>query len=169
MSKRLFVLLVVLMSLSLIGIIFVQAYYINNTVENEEKQFTFNVKKALSYVSSEIEKREFREFALIFQKEINTGKQIDTSNIRELLILSSSLFDIGLDSITIMRIINNRETRVVKNNLLDNPTISPEDLLQYDQITRSREIILETSYKDYAKRKPLRKRTSKNEILKILK
>ena len=34
MNKRLFVLLMVLMSLSLIGIIFVQTYYIDNSVKN---------------------------------------------------------------------------------------------------------------------------------------
>lgn len=191
MSKKLFVLLVVLMSLSLIGIIFVQAYYINNTVNNEEKQFTFNVKKALSYVSKEIEKREFRDFTLTLQKELNSGKQIDTSNFRQLLIyqenddsnetliyrnaimeenfkLSSSLFDIGLDSITIMRLINNRESRIVKDNPLDNVAVSPEALLQYDQTTRSREIIWETTYKELAGRRPIHKRTSKDEINSLL-
>ena len=33
------------MSLSLIGIIFVQGYWINNTVENNEEQFSFNAKQ----------------------------------------------------------------------------------------------------------------------------
>ena len=47
MNKKLFVLLVVLMTLSLIGIIFVQSYYINNTFKNEQDQFTFKAKKAL--------------------------------------------------------------------------------------------------------------------------
>ena len=51
-------LLVVLMSLSLVGIIFVQARYISDSVKNEEQQFTFNVKKALSFVSKDIERRE---------------------------------------------------------------------------------------------------------------
>ena len=45
MNKRVFLALVVLMSLSLIGIILVQAYYINNSLRNTEEQFNFNVKK----------------------------------------------------------------------------------------------------------------------------
>ncbi|NNF74236.1 MAG: two-component sensor histidine kinase, partial [Flavobacteriaceae bacterium] len=129
------------MSLSLIGIIFVQAYYINNTVENEEQQFTFNVQRGLSYVSKEIEEREFREWTIKFQ-EAFVGVDADSTSLRELLLiqdnddsnetliyknavleenykLSSSLFDIGLDSITIMRIINERETRVIKNDKED--------------------------------------------------
>ena len=54
MNKRLFALLVILMSLSLIGIIFVQAYYINNALETKEEQFTFNVKKALTYTTNQV-------------------------------------------------------------------------------------------------------------------
>ena len=51
MNKRIFLALVILMSLSLIGIILVQAYYINNSLRNTEEQFNFNVRKALSFVS----------------------------------------------------------------------------------------------------------------------
>ena len=54
MNKKLFTLLVILMSLSLIGIIFVQAYYINNSLETKEEQFTFNVKKALTYTTNQV-------------------------------------------------------------------------------------------------------------------
>ena len=59
MNKKLFVLLVVLMSLSLIGIIFVQSFFINKSLENERQQFTLNVKRSLSFVSKSIEDIEF--------------------------------------------------------------------------------------------------------------
>lgn len=62
MNKRLFVFLVVLMSLSLIGIIFVQSFFINRSLENERQQFTYNVKRALSQVSKRIEDYEFRNY-----------------------------------------------------------------------------------------------------------
>ncbi len=87
MNKRLFNLLVLLMSLSLIGIIFIQAYYINNTVKNEEQQFTFKVKMALSYTSNSIEEREYREFVYKFQDLIAKGVKGDTAAIRNLYIL----------------------------------------------------------------------------------
>ena len=44
MSKRVFILLIALMSVALIGIILVQIYWINNTIEIREKQFTNDVK-----------------------------------------------------------------------------------------------------------------------------
>lgn len=62
MNKRLFVFLVVLMSLSLIGIIFVQSFFINKSLENERQQFTLNVKRALSQVSKQIDDYEFRNY-----------------------------------------------------------------------------------------------------------
>ena len=62
MNKRIFFVLVVLMSCSLIGIILVQAYYINNSLQNTEKQFNFNVRKALSYVSNIVENEEKEDY-----------------------------------------------------------------------------------------------------------
>ena len=56
--------LVILMSLSLIGIIFVQVFFINNSLQNEKKQFTLNVKRSLSFVSNTIEDREFNNYYL---------------------------------------------------------------------------------------------------------
>ena len=47
MGKKIFVLIVVLMSISLIGIIAVQLYWINNTIESKNIQFREDVKKAL--------------------------------------------------------------------------------------------------------------------------
>ena len=51
MNKRLFVLLVILMSLSLVGIIFVQVYWINKSVEDKEEQFSRSVSEVLDRVT----------------------------------------------------------------------------------------------------------------------
>ena len=50
------------MSLSLIGIIFVQAYYINYSLETKEDQFAFNVKKILSYASNQVTDIEYKKY-----------------------------------------------------------------------------------------------------------
>ncbi|MGB3773963.1 MAG: HAMP domain-containing sensor histidine kinase [Leeuwenhoekiella sp.] len=54
MNKKLFVLLVVLMSLSLIGIIFVQGYWITNSIETKRGQFAFNAKQVLGAVADQM-------------------------------------------------------------------------------------------------------------------
>ena len=51
-------LLVVLMSLSLVGIIAVQLYWIKSSVEDKEDQFSKSVSEVLSRVSDKIEERE---------------------------------------------------------------------------------------------------------------
>ena len=63
MNKKLFVFLVVLMSLSLVGIIFVQGYWISNSIETKRGQFAFNAKQVLNTVSKNIKKLEIENLA----------------------------------------------------------------------------------------------------------
>ena len=151
MSKRVFVLLVLLMSMSLIGIIFVQAYYIKDSVKNERERFSFNVKKTLSYVSNAIEENELDTYFEKYQKLIN-DKKVDSvavsqlfiyqqnSNTKETLIyksgvleenykLSSSLFDIGLDSINIKNIIGSSNLEVYKNEDISEKDLSKSPIV----------------------------------------
>ena len=90
MNKRLFALFILLMSLSLIGIIFVQGYWIQNTVENNREQFSFNAKQILISVSNKIEYREFEEMYYPLQDILDSIKQPDNKTIQQLL-------DIGFD------------------------------------------------------------------------
>jgi len=62
MRKKIFVLIVVLMSISLIGIIAVQVFWINNAVESKKEQFKNDVQKSLGSVSERINEREEAEF-----------------------------------------------------------------------------------------------------------
>ncbi|MDP5229757.1 MAG: HAMP domain-containing histidine kinase [Cellulophaga sp.] len=62
MNKRLFILLVVLMSISLIGIIFVQGYWIKQSVEDKDEQFSTTVTEILNTVTAKIEKRELTDY-----------------------------------------------------------------------------------------------------------
>ena len=50
------------MSLSLIGIIFVQGYWIKNSVETNEEQFSFNAKQVLINVSEQLERQELDKY-----------------------------------------------------------------------------------------------------------
>ena len=62
MSKRIFILLIVLMSTALIGIIAVQIYWIKSSVEIREKQFSNDVLFALAKVSDNIQEREISDY-----------------------------------------------------------------------------------------------------------
>lgn len=90
MSKKLFVLLVVLMSLSLIGIIFVQSFFINKSLENEEHNFNLSVKRALSFVSRDIENYELRRYFQKLRPVLEKGKEPDSTVVKQLYITSSN-------------------------------------------------------------------------------
>lgn len=193
MSKRVFVLLILLMSLSLIGIISIQAYYINGSVKNEKERFEFNVNKVLNYVSNTLEEREKSEYVYKLQVIMAQGVKVDTAAIRNLYIIqedfdsketviyrsgtleenykfNSSIFDIGLDTINLKRVLNERETKVYKStgNNLEYDLSAKDKLLLLDKMSSTDKIIFDDVYKDFASRMPIHKRVTKQGIHDLL-
>jgi two-component system phosphate regulon sensor histidine kinase PhoR len=60
------------MSISLIGIIFVQSFWIKTTLDNRERQFSLNVNQALKDVTESIKDREMRDYLAVYQKLIDS-------------------------------------------------------------------------------------------------
>ena len=194
MGRKLFILLVILMSFSLIGIIFVQIYFIDNTLNNEEKQFTLNVKRSLSNVSKLIEDREFKLYSNKYQEMLSSGKSPDTTNIKGILLYSyddvsnettiyqngileesfkvpSLFFDIGgLDSLNVSRISNQKEIKVFKKNTFENQVhITPEKtVMQYNTLDEFQRRLFEITYRDLFKNYPIYKRVSTKDIASFL-
>ena len=192
MNKRIFFVLVVLMSCSLIGIILVQAYYINNSLQNTEKQFNFNVRKALSYVSNIVENEEKEDYLRKFNDLLSNGSinvndttaiiniyiKEDNPDTNETVIyrngileenykVSSALFDIGLDSLNVKRILQKRETEIIENNSIDGSKNLSSMLARLSKLNESTRIALETVYKDKAYLKPIHKRVDVDKIILI--
>lgn len=193
MSKRVFFALVILMSLSLIGIIFVQSYYIKNAISTKEDLFIDNVKRASAFVVSEIENRDFRDYISKLDKEIEQGNIIksDTIAASELLFgqysdqtketsihrngifeenlkLSSTLFDNGLDSTNIKNIIRENIVTIYKSNNLDGNASSKFSKIR-DSKTRIQELQYEDHYNRFSYLIPVHKRVDKDEINRLLK
>ncbi len=193
MSKRIFVLLILLMSLSLIGIISIQAYYINGSVKNEKERFAFNVNKVLNYVSNTLEDREKSEYVYKLQDLMSQGVKVDTAAIRNLYIIqedydsketviyrsgtleenykfNSSIFDIGLDTINLKRVLNERETKVYKStgSDLEFDLSAKDKLLLLDKMSSTDKIVFDDVYKDLASRMPIHKRVTKQGIHDLL-
>ena len=113
MGKKMFVLIVVLMSISLIGIIAVQLYWINNAVESKKEQFKNDVQKSLGSVAERINEKEEQQIELQIQEFVENKtladnaqmknylfQQIDTSNNRKISFGATILeenFEIPLD------------------------------------------------------------------------
>ncbi|WP_084708935.1 sensor histidine kinase [Siansivirga zeaxanthinifaciens] len=182
------------MSLSLIGIIFVQAYYINGSVKNEKERFRFNVNKALNYVSNTIEENEISTYYDRFQSIIRDQKDIDSTAVSQLFIyqqnnntketliyrsnvleenykLSSSLFDIGLDSMDITRIIGSSSIESYKNIDLKDKDFAQSPIskiIRDGLISDAQRINFEKSFKEATKRNPVHKRVSVEQIRELL-
>ncbi|MEZ4802868.1 MAG: HAMP domain-containing sensor histidine kinase [Gelidibacter sp.] len=189
MGKKLFIMLIVLMSLSLIGIIFVQVYFINNSLQNEKKQFTLNVKRSLSFVSDAIDDKEFKSFADKMYQLIASGAVADSTSFKELRIITEnddlnqtiiyrngileesykvpSLFlDIGLDSVNISRISSQRETSTYDRNQVEgNLNITSEKkIYEFSKLKDIEKKQFELAYRDQFKNYPIYNRISEEEV-----
>ena len=67
-----FGLIVALMSFSLIGIVTVQVYWINNAVEAKKRQFKSDVKKSLARVSEQVSENEYADFYRTIKPYLDT-------------------------------------------------------------------------------------------------
>ncbi|UAM98951.1 HAMP domain-containing histidine kinase [Polaribacter litorisediminis] len=113
MGKKMFVLIVGLMSISLIGIISVQLYWINNAVESKKEQFKNDVQKSLGRVIERINENKDQQIENVIQDILSREtladnaelknylfQQIDTTNNRKITYGTTILeenFEIPLD------------------------------------------------------------------------
>ena len=72
MNKKIYFTLVFIMSIALIGIILVQAFWIKTTLDNKEEQFSLNINQALKSVSEQIQSRELRDYLAVYQKLVDS-------------------------------------------------------------------------------------------------
>ncbi|AMD84705.1 two-component system, OmpR family, phosphate regulon sensor histidine kinase PhoR [Capnocytophaga haemolytica] len=62
MSRRLYILIIILMSLSLVGIIAIQGYWIKSAVDDREEAFTYSVQQVLSNIARQVEQNEIDRY-----------------------------------------------------------------------------------------------------------
>ncbi len=72
MSKKIYFSLIFIMSIALIGIILVQAFWIKTTLDNKEEQFSLNINQTLKSVSEQIQNRELRDYLAVYQKLVDS-------------------------------------------------------------------------------------------------
>ncbi len=197
MNKLFFRLLVVLMSLSLIGIILVQVYWFNTSFKNNEEQFRFHVKQVIGNVSDKLQKEEafsfidkykklkdsigkepqksdFLEFGY-YQRNSRTNETIIYSNniISEDYNISSSFFDKKSDSLKLKNFTSKRTTEVYNNGDIDKSgmqqKVNPDIKINK---TGKLDILdnaqFEIFFKDIAAAKPLQERISTEKLQKLL-
>lgn len=195
MGKKLFVSLVILMSLALIGIIFVQSYWINTSIKNSEDQFATTVIQILESTSQKIEKQERNNYFNRLGKLIDSLGQLPSQTvISELNVIQKDgrtneafLYRSGIieenykvstneyfegeknDSITLKKIYGKSETTFFDELGLDQSKVTLQKRIdRVNQLPEYSALQLEEIYKTLAGKRPLHKRVSKNQINLIL-
>ncbi|TXK74321.1 sensor histidine kinase KdpD [Mesonia sp. HuA40] len=188
MKKKVFVFLVLLMSLSLIGIIFVQGYWIKNTVETNEEQFSFNARQVLFRVADRIEREEIDKYYIQYTRvadstkpttarlsELFQIKQDELTNetffytnsiLQEDYKLSSSFLSEEKDSIAFRKLVNRKITRLIHDDKLrDNQNLSAEE--RFEKISRledNEKYLLVEAIKEKAANLPIHKRVDTERV-----
>jgi two-component system phosphate regulon sensor histidine kinase PhoR len=189
----LFVLLVVLMSLSLVGIIAVQLYWIKRSVQDKEEQFSNTVTEVLSKVAEKIEEREMKEYSerfLNLKDSLGDLKSTQLSNIffidrdlnsNEILFYShgileedyniaSTFFDNtnSSDTTTIKNFTSRRTKTIFKEEYgLDGKAYRLSPIEKWEKvggISAMEKAMFDDVYRVYANRVPIHERVSKEEI-----
>lgn len=78
------------MSLSLLGIIFVQGYWISNSYQTKEDQFNFNVQQVLLEVSKQIHIKEAEDYYSVFSRLADSTGVPDNVELSELIYRTQS-------------------------------------------------------------------------------
>ncbi|RZJ65508.1 MAG: HAMP domain-containing histidine kinase [Flavobacterium sp.] len=196
MNKLFFRLLVVLMSLSLIGIILVQVYWFNTSFKNNDEQFRFHIKQVMSNVSEQLHKQEMQSFISKYEQfKDSTGKLPKKSDFldivfyqrdkrtNETIIYSNSIiaedynspsfFDRLADSTKFKNFSAKRKTEIYNGSGLDNSglgqTIRPDITIEKSGSTPELQVAqFEMFFKDIASAQPLQQRISRERLSKLL-
>lgn len=86
MGKKMFILIVALMSFSLIGIVTVQVYWIGNAVEANGKQFKNDVKISLARVADEVRENEYADFYSKIKPYLDTTANVSSPQLRNFIL-----------------------------------------------------------------------------------
>jgi two-component system phosphate regulon sensor histidine kinase PhoR len=198
MNKLFFKILVLLMSLSLIGIILVQVYWFNTSFKNNDEQFKYHVKQVIGNVANKLQKQEEYTYYEKFNRyKDSTGKipekndllefyyiqknhQTNTTTVYSSSIksedydISSTFFGKKLDSVKLKSFNSKRVTEIYNNNRFDDSKIQ-SDLTPDVKIEKSGNLDIldnvayEINYKEIASAMPLQERVTKETIQKLLK
>ncbi|NHF59297.1 HAMP domain-containing histidine kinase [Flavobacteriaceae bacterium TP-CH-4] len=192
MNKKLFVLMVILMSLSLIGIIFVQGFWIKKSVEDKEEQFSNAVSQVLTRVTDKVEERERRDYYDRYLSQDSLGEPVASrlrniffidrdNNSNEVLFYSHGILeenyniastffdnDSGEDSTLISNFSSRRQRTIFKEDYdLDGKglRLNPiEKLEKIGTLSSIEKAQFDDVFSESAKRVPIHKRVSKQEL-----
>ncbi|MFY7988232.1 MAG: sensor histidine kinase [Flavobacterium sp.] len=198
MNKSRFRLLVFLMSLSLIGIILVQLYWISISLDKNEEEFKYHVQQVLGNVSNTLNEQELVSFYNYYNKIIDsTGKIPKQEELKEIYFyerdkktnetiiytntlvaenygINGSFFDKNAGSVNIGKLLSKRKTDFYNGNSIDDGNIQVRSLPDLTinksgSVTSLDRANFEVTFKDVVSLKPIQERVNVEDLGKYLK
>lgn len=192
MSKKLFILLIVFMSLCLLGIIFVQVYWIKSSFQNKEDQFNYNVRQSLIAISKDLQLKELEYFYRLYAEVADSIGQPDRSTFREIVYtntdnltnetfiyssglleedykLSSNMLEVSTDSINFTKFTNRKFSARVSPGVDGNSMDTKTTEISVKTLEEPSQFQLRETFKDIAKQIPIHKRVKLEELKELIK
>ena len=193
MNKKRFIFLVLLMSISLVGIIMVQVYWIKQSLESNKEQFAFTVQQVLTNVSEQLNSKEMIAFYKQYNKiKDSIGKAPETSQLKEIFFyerdaktnetivysstlssqdygIDNSFFDKNNNTVFPGNLISHRKTQVFNEKIKDNGNIeiskTPDITIEKSgNINALDKINFEIAFKDIVSLRAIQERISVDEL-----
>jgi two-component system phosphate regulon sensor histidine kinase PhoR len=191
------VLLVILMSLSLIGIIAVQIYWIRSSVADKEEQFSNVITDVLTRVSDKIEEREMRDYSEKFLNLKDSVGELKGSHLSEMFFsyrdlnsneimvyshgileedynIASTFFDSGniADTALIKSYTSRRSKTIFREEFgLDGKAYRLNPVERWEKVGglgAMEKAMFDDVYREYAEKVPIHERVGKEEIEMLL-
>ena len=198
MNKSRFRLLVFLMSLSLIGIIVVQLYWITTSLNKNEEEFKYHVQQVLGNVSNAIKDKELVSFykqynkikdsigtvpkeedlkeIYFYERDKKTNETIIYSNtlVAENYGITGSFFDKNTNSVNFDKVVSKRKTEIYNGNSINDGSFQMNaqpnvTIKKSGSLSSLDKANFEVAFKDIVSQKPLQQRISNEELEKLLK
>jgi len=190
MNRRLFALLIALMTLSLLGIIFVQGYWISSSYKTKDEQFSINIHQILAATSREIQLREINYYYNIYDGYIDSIGTPENVTISELMYkisnensddtyiftdgilqedykLSSSFLDTEMDTIQFKKLTNRRSTTKISSGV-DGTNKTETTIKSFTRLRDFERGQFEKAFVNISAKTPIHKRVSGAEIEELI-
>ncbi len=188
MKKRVFFFLLVVMSLSLLGIIFVQGYWIDKTLRAEEAQFSLSTRQSLIQVADAVKNKEIDEYYVKYASMADTLSRPSSASFSQLFhvekndltnetyVLTNSIlqedykvrseaFGADFDSIDFKKLVNRKVTLIRKDDLEDEMGLSAQE--KFERVSRLKDherLLFLEAIQDKMEKEPIYKRIDQDEL-----
>ena len=184
MNRRLYIVALVLTSLSLVGIIFIQGYWIKMAIDDKEEAFTYSIQQALNNVVKKIEQDEVDKYVaqIIFLRENDSTLKLRDPLLHDFIFIQNDKDnretfaynhgvldeDYELPITTTHPSNNNLDTNFLNTEKLDNNSYLVKAYEKLSELPEIERLMIEESFKSIIRQQSISERVSLHQIQKLI-